>query len=103
MISIKRIFFIISALPLFIFKAYSLPTLQTNGSTAHIIANGEPMLIIVTDGVFSMDDNVALVDKICELKVDIYTGTLGKELGVLKKGIILFQKRISKTSPEVQN
>ena len=85
MISIKRIFFIISALPLFIFKAYSQPTLQTNGSTAHIIANGEPMLIIVTDGVFSMDDNVAPVDKICELKVDIYTGTLGKELGVLKQ------------------
>ena len=43
------------------------------------------MLIIVTDGVFSMDDNVAPVDKICELKVDIYTGTLGKELGVLKQ------------------
>lgn len=46
MINMKRILFIFSALTLFIFKAYSQPTLQTNGTTAHIIANGKPMLII---------------------------------------------------------
>ena len=57
-------------------------------------AQAQRFRIIVTDGVFSMDGNVAPVDRICDLtghgvseffqtygRVDIYTGTLGKAFG----------------------
>ena len=70
--------------------------------------------IIATDGVFSMDGNVAPMDKICELaekydalvmvdeshsagvvgKIDIFTGTLGKSFGGAMGGFTTGPKEI---------
>ena len=69
--------------------------------------------IIATDGVFSMDGNVAPMDKICELaekydalvmvdesqfdvygRVDIFTGTLGKAFGGAMGGFTTGKKEI---------
>ena len=65
--------------------------------------------IIATDGVFSMDGNVAPMDKICDLaekynalvmqfdvygRVDVFTGTLGKAFGGAMGGFTTGKKEI---------
>ena len=66
-------------------------------------AQAQRFRIIVTDGVFSMDGNVAPMDKICDLaekydalviRVDIYTGTLGKAFGGALGGFTTGRKEI---------
>ena len=69
-------------------------------------AQAQRFRIIVTDGVFSMDGNVAPVDKICATghgvseffntygRVDIYTGTLGKSFGGALGGFTTGRKEI---------
>ncbi len=53
-------------------------------------AQAQRFRIICTDGVFSMDGNVAPMDKIC----DIYTGTLGKAFGGALGGFTTGKKEI---------
>ena len=77
-------------------------------------AQAQRFRIICTDGVFSMDGNVAPIDKICDLaekydalvmvdeselcktygRVDIYTGTLGKAFGGALGGFTTGRKEI---------
>ena len=74
-------------------------------------AQAQRFRIIVTDGVFSMDGNVAPMDQICDLaekydahgvselykthgRVDIYTGTLGKAFGGALGGFTTGRKEI---------
>ena len=76
-------------------------------------AQAQRFRIVVTDGVFSMDGNVAPMDQICDLagvvgatghgvselykthgRVDIYTGTLGKAFGGALGGFTTGRKEI---------